>query len=190
MNRLLEYFFYSKLKIKAVHCTISCKTGLFLCFLLYWSLHFILSSDLLSCCGPTMVRDPGFFLLLAAASEEKSALQNSKHFNLIIPVLLVSLPCHPRFAVSGRPRAAPCPVWSWGAGLGSGRSRRAAGTALPRKAAPAPGSGCSRVSVPFAVSQPAFVGCYMVEMLLASAVRALGAVYVLGVSSFPGRLLA
>ena len=44
--------------------------------------------------------------------------------------------------------------------------------------------------MPYAVSQPAFVGCHVVETLLVSAVRAHGAVYMLGVSSFPGRLLA
>lgn len=46
------------------------------------------------------------------------------------------------------------------------------------------------MAVAHAGSQPAFVGRCVVEMPLAGAVRALGAVSMLGASSFPGRLLA
>lgn len=53
-----------------VHATMTHKASPFHYFLLYWVLHLVSSSDLLSCCSPTTIPHPGVFLLPAAAPEE------------------------------------------------------------------------------------------------------------------------
>lgn len=130
------------------------KASLFHYFLLYWVLHLVLSSDLLSCCSPTTFPHPGVFL---------SQLQPQKKvcgfccFENFISVFTLGLSFLADPSVELGSAGSGAGLGSGGglrSGLGSGaglRSGLGSGAGLESGAGLRSGSGPGRVDVSHAV---------------------------------------